>query len=69
MQTTIDVDTDALAQAAQELGTDSAEETINAALVLVAGRRSRMEALLDDPFAIGTGPDIADDVVMRGSRR
>ncbi|MGQ0631903.1 MAG: type II toxin-antitoxin system VapB family antitoxin [Sporichthyaceae bacterium] len=69
MQTTLEVDAEALAQAAQELGTAGAEETINAALVLVAGRRSRMEALLDDPFAIGTGPDIADDAVMRGSRR
>lgn len=65
----IDVDVEALAQAAAELGTGSPEETINAALVLVAGRRSRMESLLDDPFAIGTGPDIADDAVMRGSRR
>lgn len=64
----VELDDEALALAAQELGTTTDEETVNAALTLVAGRRARLEAMFDDPFALGTGPDIGDEYVMRGSR-
>jgi len=35
----------------------------------VASRRRRIEQLLDDPYALGVGPDIADPEVMRQARR
>jgi Arc/MetJ family transcription regulator len=69
METTIDVDDVALALAAMELGTTTTEDTVNAALNLVANRRRRREQLLDDPLAIGVGPDITDPEVMRWARR
>jgi Arc/MetJ family transcription regulator len=64
----VELDEEILAQAAEELGSSTNEETINAALALVASRRSRIEAMFDDPFALGAGPDIHDEYVMRGSR-
>ena len=64
----VELNEENLAQAAEELGTSTNEETVNAALALVAGRRARIEAMFDDPFALGTGPDISDEYVMRGSR-
>ena len=69
MRTTIDVDDEALTLAASELGTATIQDTVNAALELVAGRRRRIEQLLDDPLAIGVGPNITDPVVMRWARR
>ena len=69
MRTIIDVD-DALLDAAQaELGTTTKKDTVNAALEFVARRRERIEALLDDPYALGVGPDIDDPDIMRGARR
>jgi Arc/MetJ family transcription regulator len=69
MKTMIDLDDHALALAAKELGTTTKKDTVNAALVFVAERRRRIERLLDDPYALGTGPDIGDAEVMRQARR
>lgn len=69
MKTMIDLDDEALALAAKELGTTTKKDTVNAALAFVADRRRRIDALLDDPHAFGVGPDIADPEVMRGARR
>jgi Arc/MetJ family transcription regulator len=69
MKTVIDVDDRALALAAKELGTVTKKDTVNAALEFVARRRERIEALLDDPYAFGVGPDIDDSEVMREARR
>jgi len=69
MKTMIDLDDDALALAARELGTTTKKDTVNAALVFVAERRRRIERLLDDPYRFGVGPDIADPEVMRQARR
>jgi Arc/MetJ family transcription regulator len=69
MKTVIDIDDDKLALAAKELGTTTKKDTVNAALSFVANRQRRIEALLDDPYALGLGPDIADSEIMRGARR
>jgi Arc/MetJ family transcription regulator len=69
MKTMIDLDDEALALAAKELGTVTKKDTVNAALQFVARRRERIEALLDDPYALGVGPDIADAEIMREARR
>ena len=69
MKTMIDLDDEALALAAKELGTTTKKDTVNAALEFVAERRRRIEQLLDDPYAFGVGPDITDAEVMRQARR
>lgn len=69
MKTMIDVDDEALALAARELGTATKKDTVNAALEFVAHRRQRIEQLLDDPYALGLGPDITDPEIMRQARR
>jgi Arc/MetJ family transcription regulator len=69
MRTVIDVDDEALALAARELGTTTKKDTVNAALAFVANRRRRIDQLLDDPFALGVGPDITDPEIMRQARR
>ena len=69
MKTMIDVDPEALASAARELGTTTKKDTVNAALEFVADRRRRIEQLLDDPFAFGVGADIGDQRVMKDARR
>lgn len=69
MKTMIDLNDEALALAAKELGTVTKKDTVNAALEFVARRRERIEALLDDPYALGVGPDIDDPEVMRQARR
>lgn len=69
MKTMIDVDDEALALAAKELGTTTKKDTVNAALEFVAHRRRRIEQLLDDPYALGVGPDISDPDIMRQARR
>jgi Arc/MetJ family transcription regulator len=69
MRTVIDLNDEALALAAKELGTRTKRDTVNAALEFVAQRRQRLDALLDDPTAFGVGPDIADPDVMRDARR
>jgi Arc/MetJ family transcription regulator len=69
MKTVIDIDDEALARAGKELGTSTKKDTVNAALRYVAERRRRLEQLLDDPYALGVGPDIGDEEVMRQARR
>jgi Arc/MetJ family transcription regulator len=69
MKTMIDIDDEALDRAARELGTTTKKETVNAALAFVAERRHRIEQLLDDPYALGVGPDITDPEIMRQARR
>jgi Arc/MetJ family transcription regulator len=69
MKTMVDLDDEALALAATELGTTTKKDTVNAALAFVAERRRRVEQLLDDPLALGLGPDIGDPEVMRQARR
>lgn len=69
MKTMIDLDDEALELAAKELGTTTKKDTVNAALEFVAGRRRRIEQLLDDPYALGVGPDITDPDIMRTARR
>jgi Arc/MetJ family transcription regulator len=69
MKTMIDLDDDALALAARELGTTTKKDTVNAALSFVAQRRRRIEHLLDDPQAFGLGPDIGNPEIMRQARR
>jgi Arc/MetJ family transcription regulator len=69
MKTMIDLNDEALELAAKELGTATKKDTVNAALEFVAGRRRRIEELLDDPYALGVGPDIADAEIMRAARR
>ncbi len=68
MKTMIDLDDEALAAAAKELGTTTKKDTVNAALRFVAERQRRIEELLDDPLRFG-GPDITDHEVMRRARR
>jgi Arc/MetJ family transcription regulator len=69
MKTMIDLNDEALALAARELGTSTKKDTVNAALEFVASRRRRIDQMLDDPYALGVGPDIADPEVMRQARR
>lgn len=69
MKTMIDLNDEALALAAKELGTTTKKDTVNAALEFVANRRRRIEQLLDDPYALGVGPDISDPEIMRQARR
>ena len=66
-RTTVDIDDDALARAARELGTTSKTETVNAALAYVAQRRQRAQAF-DDPLIWGS-PDLADPEVRAEARR
>lgn len=65
----IDLDDEALALAAKELGTTTKKDTVNAALEFVAQRRRRIEQLLDDPYAFGIGADITDREIMQQARR
>jgi len=69
MKTVIDIDDEALELAARELGTSTKKDTVNAALAFVASRRRRIDELLGDPIALGVGPDIGDDEIMRQARR
>jgi Arc/MetJ family transcription regulator len=66
-RTTIDLDDEKLAAAAHELGTTSKTETVNAALVHVAGRRQRDKAF-DDPRIWGSS-DLADPEVRAQAGR
>lgn len=69
MRTMIDLNDEALALAARELGTVTKKDTVNAALEFVAARRRRIEGLLADPYGLGLGPDIGDPQVMEQARR
>ena len=66
-RTTIDVDEAQLEAAAQELGTTSKVETVNAALAFVANRR-RLAGAFEDPLIWGS-PDLADPSVRGDARR
>ncbi len=65
-RTVVDLDDDALAAAAAELGTKTKVATVNAALAEVASRSTRL-ALLDD-LRQG-GDDLDDPTVMAGAWR
>jgi Bacterial antitoxin of type II TA system, VapB len=69
MKTMIDIDEEALAAAARELGTTTKKDTVNAALVFVAERQKRIDALFNNPFRFGAGPDITNAEVMKDARR
>ena len=69
MKTMIDLDEQALEQAAKELGTTTKKDTINTALAFVANRKRRVEQLLSDPLALGVGSDITHPEIMRQARR
>jgi Arc/MetJ family transcription regulator len=69
MKTRIDLDEEALAIAAGELGTTTKTDTVNAALFFVAKRSGRIEQLLGDPQAFGVGLDIGNPEIMRQARR
>ncbi|MFI1914434.1 type II toxin-antitoxin system VapB family antitoxin [Nocardia sp. NPDC020380] len=69
MKTMIDLNDEALALAAKELGTATKKDTVNAALEFVAERRRRIEQVLNDPYGIGVGADIGDPEVMNRARR
>ena len=69
MKTMIDIDEDALAAAAHELGTATKKDTVNAALGYVAERQQRIDAVLNDPYRFGAGPDISDPEIMKDARR
>ncbi|MEV4130046.1 type II toxin-antitoxin system VapB family antitoxin [Nocardia sp. NPDC049707] len=69
MKTMIDVNDEALALAAKELGTTTKKDTVNAALEFVAERRRRIDQALNDPYGFGVGPDIGDTEVMDQARR
>jgi Arc/MetJ family transcription regulator len=70
MKTMIDLDEEALALAAEELGTTTETDTVNAALAFVArGRRSSGAQLLDDPQAFGIGLDAGNDQIVPPARR
>jgi len=69
MKTMIDIDDDALAAAARELGTATKKDTVNAALAYVADRSSRVATLIDGPYRLGVGEDIGDPEIMAAARR
>ncbi|MEU1547055.1 type II toxin-antitoxin system VapB family antitoxin [Nocardia sp. NPDC005745] len=69
MKTMIDLNDEALALAAKELGTTTKKDTVNAALEFVAERRRRIEQVLTDPYGFGVGQDIGDAEVMGEARR
>ncbi len=64
MKTMIDLNDEALDLAAKVLGTTTKNDAVNAALEFAARRRRRIEQLLDDPYALGVGPDIGDPEVI-----
>jgi Arc/MetJ family transcription regulator len=69
MKTMIDLNEEALALAAKELGTSTKKDTVNAALAFVVNRRMRVEVLLDHLHGLGIGSDISDPEIMNGADR
>ncbi len=65
-RTLIDIDDDALAAAARELGTTTKVDTVNRALAEIAGRAARLGFL--DHMA-GADDDLGDAEVMAGAWR
>jgi Arc/MetJ family transcription regulator len=66
-RTNIDIDDAKLEAAAQELGTTSKVDTVNAALTFVANRHQRARAF-QDPLIWGS-PDLADPKIRQEARR
>ncbi|GAA3165716.1 hypothetical protein GCM10010466_65640 [Planomonospora alba] len=62
----MDVDDDLLARAQADLGTATAEETINEALRVIA---ERVERTAQNLARLGIGQDAGDPEIMRGARR
>jgi Arc/MetJ family transcription regulator len=63
---TIDIDDKVLEAAAEQLGTTTRVETVNAALVFAANRSKRAQAF-EDPLMWGT-PELADPEVRAHAR-
>lgn len=63
-RTLIDIDDEALAAAARELGTKTKVDTVNRALADIAGRGARLAAIV---HLRETTDDLADPAVMRGA--
>ncbi len=66
-RTTIEIDDEALAGAARELGTSTKVDTVNAALAFVAKRHQLAQAF-DDPSIWGS-PDLGDPKIRKAARR
>ncbi len=66
-RTTIEIDDEALAGAARELGTSTKVDTVNAALAFVAKRHQLAQAF-DDPSIWGS-PDLTDPKIQKAARR
>jgi Arc/MetJ family transcription regulator len=66
-KTLVDIDDQALADAAEELGTKTKKDTINTALREIAARRARMAEL--EFWLQGGSPDLADPEVMKQAWR
>ncbi len=75
MRTVVDIDDEALARAASELGTTTKRDTINAALRYVADRRERAAQYAAATHLFGDPKGLDDRAVMkqimnaRGRRR
>jgi Arc/MetJ family transcription regulator len=69
-KTVIDIDDEVLvALAARKLGMSTKKDMLNAPLPFITHRRNRVDQLLDDPFALGVGPDFTDSEVVGQARR
>lgn len=66
-RTVIDIDDEALAGAAEALGTKTKVDTVNTALRDIASRKARREAL--ERLLSGEGDDLEDPEVMAGAWR
>lgn len=69
LKTPIELDEEALAAAARELGTTTKKDTVNAALRLVAQRGERVTRLLEESNPLFGGPDLDNPEIMLGARR
>lgn len=65
-RTLVDIDDEALAAAAAELGTRTKVDTVNRALAEIAARPRRLAAL---ERLRTTADDLGDDEIMRGAWR
>ena len=66
-RTTIEIDDEALAGAARELGTTTKVDTVNAALAFVA-KRHQLARSFDDPSMWGS-PELSDPKIRKTARR
>ncbi|HEY8471183.1 MAG TPA: type II toxin-antitoxin system VapB family antitoxin [Natronosporangium sp.] len=65
MRTVVDIDDEALAAAAAELGTTTKKDTINTALRLIAGRRERAARVAAATHVFGDPKGLDDPAVQR----